>query len=395
MAKPLKKMTVFLLMLTIILMMKPVTAKAQEERCAVYVQVPEDWESPCLWAWDEAGNNAFAAWPGGEMDADKKNEGWYYIWIPSWANHIIINANEGDVQTGELILEGGNVWITVTDPENAQISYEALTDGEIPEYVEKFVIHANVPESWTNPCLRAGAASDGREEFEELPGEPLKKGDDEWYTGKAPIWVDFVSINGNDGAVSTEDISIDPAEIWIEVGEDGSCEFSYDDPNAVAVPDIHVYVKVPGDWESPCLWAWSAPDGTNAFASWPGEAFAEGEDGWLVLETPGWVNSVIINGNKGDVQTTDLSVDTGKDLWVVVEGSEECQVSYEEPEISGEEGKEEITETTDTEETVVKEPAQTQKDEEKTGTGTIVLIVVILVIIVALAVFFVRKKRKA
>ena len=44
----------------------PLTAFAQkgEERAAVYVQVPQDWESPCIWAWDEEGNNAFAAWPG-------------------------------------------------------------------------------------------------------------------------------------------------------------------------------------------------------------------------------------------------------------------------------------------------------------------------------------------
>ena len=26
-----------------------------EERVAVYGQVPEDWENPCIWAWDEEG----------------------------------------------------------------------------------------------------------------------------------------------------------------------------------------------------------------------------------------------------------------------------------------------------------------------------------------------------
>lgn len=77
-----------------------VLAENGEERVAVYVQVPEDWENPCIWAWDEEGNNAFAAWPGEEMDADRGNEGWYYLWIPSWADHVIVNADEGDVQTG-------------------------------------------------------------------------------------------------------------------------------------------------------------------------------------------------------------------------------------------------------------------------------------------------------
>ena len=48
-------------------------------------------------------------------------------------------------------------------------------------------------------------------------------------------------------------------------------------------------------------------------------------------EIPGWVNSIIVNGNEGSVQTTDISIDPGKDLWVVVNGPEDFNVSYEEP----------------------------------------------------------------
>lgn len=285
-----------------------------------------------MWAWDEDGNNAFDTWPGGETEAYTDNEGWYYLHIPSWANHVIVNANEGSVQTSELILEGGNVWIVVEDAENAAVSYEALTDGNIPEYVEKFAIHANVPESWEAPCLWAWSAPDGTNAFDAWPGAALKPDGDGWYTGKAPIWVNSVIINANDGSVQTEDISIDPAELWITVSEDGSYDFSYDDPNAVSAPDISVNVKAPTDWSAPCLWAWSAPDGTNVFTSWPGEPFAEGEDGWLTLSVPGWVNSVIVNGNEGSVQTADISVETGKDIWLIVTGSEEYEVFYEKPE---------------------------------------------------------------
>lgn len=232
MTKSLKKIAAFLSMFAMaFVLFLPMQAKADEERTALFVQVPDDWENPCVWAWDEDGNNAFDAWPGGEAEADTANEGWYYIYIPAWANHVIVNANEGNVQTGEILLEGGNAWITVEDADNASVSYEALTQGDIPEYVEKFIIHASVPESW----------------------------------------------------------------------------------------------------ESPCLWAWSAPDGTNAFASWPGEPFAEGEDGWLTLTVPGWINSIIVNGNEGSVQTSDISVETGKDIWLVVTGAEEYELSYEKP----------------------------------------------------------------
>ena len=52
---------------------------------------------------------------------------------------------------------------------------------------------------------------------------------------------------------------------------------------------------------------------------------------WYTIEVPGWINSVIINANEGSVQTTDLSVEVGKDVWIVVSDAENATVSYEEP----------------------------------------------------------------
>ncbi len=396
MAKLLKKFTMFLFIFAMAFaVFTPMSVRAEEERVAVYVKAPEDWSGPCLWAWDEDGNNAFAAWPGGEMEQDKNNEGWYYIWIPSWADHFIISANEGNVQTGELISDGGNAWIIIEDAENAEISYDALTQGDIPEYVEKFQVHVKVPDSWEMPCI--WAQSDGTNEFEEWPGEALKEGEDGWYTGKVPVWAKSIVLSGNEGSALTEDIFIDPAEVWVTVEEDGSCDFSYNDPNAVDVPNINVYVKAPEDWEGVCMWAWSAPDGTNAFVSWPGEAFAEGENGWLTIQVPGWINSIIVNANEGNVQTTDISVETGKDVWILVTGPEEYEVSYEE--LTVEEASEETSETAEeteeaTTEEAAEEPAQVQAEaESQANTAVIALIVVVCVIIIALAAFFVIKKR--
>ena len=403
MVKAVKKITQMICVFTMaVAFLCPMSANAEEERSAVYVQVPEDWQSPCVWAWDEEGNNAFEAWPGGETEADAGNEGWYYIWIPTWADHVIVNANEGSVQTGELILEGGNAWITVEDAENAAVSYEALTQGEVPEYVEKFEIHAKVPGSWEVPCLWAWSAPDGTNAFEAWPGETLKQEDDGWYTGKAPVWVNSVIINANEGSVQTEDISIDPAELWITVEENGSSTFSYDDPNAVSAPDINVNVQAPADWETPCLWAWSAPDGTNAFAAWPGEPFAADEDGWLTMAVPGWINSVIVNGNAGSVQTTDISVETGKDIWLVVTGPEAYEVFYEKPAAAAEESKEEAvndTETGDGAKQTEAEPAadtaaDTQTAETGVSTGVIVLIVAVCIVVIALAVYVVKRRKE-
>ena len=137
-------------------------------------------------------------------------------------------------------------------------------------------------------------------------------------------------INANGGTVQTADIKdLDPADLWITVNADQTFDVTYDDPTAPKAADITVYAYVPEDWAEPCLWAWSHPDGTNAFVSWPGEAFEKGEDGVYKITVPGWINSVIVNANGGTVQTADLRVEAGKDLYVTVVSAEEATVAYE------------------------------------------------------------------
>ena len=191
------------------------------------------------------------------------------------------------------------------------------------------MVHAKVDETWEAPCLWAWSAPDGTNAFAAWPGEEMKAGEDGWYSIKVPVWVNSIIVNANEGTVQTEDISIDPAELWVTVAADGTYDFSYKNPDQAEIPNVTIHVSAPADWNGPCLWAWSAPDGTNAFAAWPGEALEASDNGWLVKEIPGWVNSVIVNGNEGSVQTTDISVETGKDIWLVVNGPEDYTVSYE------------------------------------------------------------------
>lgn len=372
----------------------PLAVSAVEEtRVAINVQVPEDWSNPCIWAWDADGNNAFSAWPGGEMEANSSNDGWYYIWIPSWATHVIVNANEGSVQTEELILDGTNAWITIT-ADGAEISYDAMTEGDTPAYVETFNIYAKVDATWENPCLWAWSAPDGTNAFDAWPGGAMEEGENGWYSVKAPTWVNSIIINGNEGTVQTADIAVDPADLWVTVQADGTFEFSYTDPDQAAVPNITVSVMAPAEWVDPCLWAWSAPDGTNVYTTWPGEALVAGENGWLTKEIPGWVNSVIVNGNEGSVQTTDISIDTGVNTWIVVTGPDAFEVFYEEPVIEA------ATEVIETPETV-EEPAQEvvaeiEETQESNTSGLVLYIVggILVVAAVVVVVVVINKKKK-
>lgn len=390
MRKSIKRIYALLCMVVMFVMMIPAmafAAEADETKVAINVKVPDDWQNPCVWAWDEDGNNAFEAWPGEECEATPDNEGWYYVWVPDWANHVIVNANAGEVQTGELVLDGKDAWITVSDADNAEISYDAQTTGATPEYTEKFLIHAKVDDSWENPNLWAWSAPDGTNAFEAWPGKAMTAGEDGWYTAKAPTWVNSIIINANNGDVQTEDLSIDPAEIWVTVAEDGTADFSYTDPEKAEIPNVTVHVKAPSDWENPNLWAWSAPDGTNAFASWPGEALEE-NNGWLTKEIPGWVNSIIVNGNDGSVQTSDISIETEKDVWVVVTDAENYEVTYEEPDATA-------IDTTATDAAVEETTTETVATENTQQSSTPVVLIIIIVIVLAVIVAAVVTKKKS
>ena len=290
MRKSIKRIYALLCMVVMFVMMIPsmaFAAEADETKVAINVKVPDDWQNPCVWAWDEDGNNAFEAWPGEECEATPDNEGWYYVWVPDWANHVIVNANAGEVQTGELVLDGKDAWITVSDADNAEISYDAQTTGDTPEYTEKFLIHSKVDDSWENPNL----------------------------------------------------------------------------------------------------WAWSAPDGTNAFASWPGEALEE-NNGWLTKEIPGWVNSIIVNGNDGSVQTSDISIETEKDVWVVVTDAENYEVTYEEPDATA-------IDTTATDAVAEETTTETVATENTQQSSTPVVLIIIIVIVLAVIVAAVVTKKKS
>lgn len=383
------------ILVSVLLMMSvlSVTAFAAEgdEMVPVVVKVPEGWDAPNLWAWADDGTNAFAAWPGEEMEA--LTEGWYYTYVPGYVQNVIVNANQGTdaaVQTDGIVVEAGReVWIAVSQDTTVSVSYEAQMRGEIPAYVEKFVVHAYVPLSWKTVNLWAWSAPDGTNAFEAWPGAAMKEGEDGWFTGKVPTWVNSLIVNGNEGSVQTEDISIEAKELWITVYEDLTYELSYEDPNK-AVDNITVHAQIPADWEAPCCWAWSAPDGTNAFTSWPGEALTLDGD-WYTIQVPGWINSVIINGNEGTVQTTDLSVEAGKSIWIVVTDAEKAVVSYEEP--AAEAAPVETAAETTEAPAAATEPAPAA-EENGSNTGVIIGVVAAVVVLGGAAVVLARKKKK-
>ena len=314
-----------------ILLLSTNVSLADEQNILVYVELPDDWTEPSLWAWGEDGTNAFDAWPGEKLISDENNPGWFYLYVPSYVSSIIVNANEAAVQTSDLQTNLKNVWVSVKNAEEVVVSNDQMTEGDFPEPVKTIQINAYVPEDWVMPSLWAWSAPDGTNAFPNWPGEEMDSSPDGWYSLKVGDWINSVIINANMGAIQTQDISIEPRNVWIVIEAPDQVTVSYEKPVMASSEEdmITIHAKTPSDWLMPSLWAWSAPDGTNVFPNWPGQELDE-KDGWYTYSIPNWVNSIIINGNLGSVQTSDISIDP-KDVWVVVNEDASFEVFYVNP----------------------------------------------------------------
>ena len=97
-----------------------------------------------------------------------------------------------------------------------------------------------------------------------------------------------------------------------------------------------VYTLVPTSWATPGCWAWERVGSTdyNAFDQWPGQTMQwNGE--FYTTTAPSSINYVIINGAEGSLQTEDIAIDAGRDVWVIIDAKGEYYtLFYTEPTVA-------------------------------------------------------------
>ncbi len=114
----------------------------------------------------------------------------------------------------------------------------------------------------------------------------------------------------------------------------GLCGTAFAAEPALAVPDtpdpgmFFVHASVPASWKNPGAWAWSGD--RNVFDAWPGEAM-EPDGDWYTIQIPDWADHFIVNANGGKVQTEDLDIQPGKEVWITVQADGSAKLSYDEP----------------------------------------------------------------
>ena len=96
--------------------------------------------------------------------------------------------------------------------------------------------------------------------------------------------------------------------------------------------NVTIHAQMPEGSATPNLWAWNGTD--NAFDTWPGQAMTLNGD-YYEIEVPNWVTGMIINTDGDNDKSADITVEAGKDVWLVCtvgdDGKLVAEVYYEDP----------------------------------------------------------------
>lgn len=187
----------------------------------VHAYVPSDWGTPRLWAWSSSTQEElYDSWPGQTMS---RSGDYYTAQIPTWVDSILINGQEGNVQTIDHTIETGReVWVVVHGT-SSSVSYSQPTIVNPGTATgETITMYAYLPDSWSTPRCWAWSSVTEENAFAAWPGEAMILGDGLYYI-ELPAWIDSFLINANDATVQTADLSVEPGrDFWVSIADDGT-----------------------------------------------------------------------------------------------------------------------------------------------------------------------------
>jgi len=313
----------------------PLALHASEElgQSIVFVQVPDGWETPRIWAWGARGDASPIGWPGNLYLMEVPgNPGWHYIWIPNDKDAGLINAvyNGDGIQTGGFDLPTYPIWVTIDGPGyDFTVTAEPQTTGEIPPAT--VAIFAYLPDGWETPRVWAwGPRGDvsptgwpGSLYMRHVPDNPG------WFFFHVPADTAGALINASyDGdTIQTGGFGLYFQNTWVTIDGPGYDFTDTHTPQTVGpVPQMYtvIFAQFPEEWETPRLWAWG-PRGDASPTGWPGSLYFNQDPhnpGWYYVHVPVDKEAGLINASYdgGTIQTNGFDLPYAP-IWMTVTGT--------------------------------------------------------------------------
>lgn len=330
----------------------------------IHVDVPDEWATAYVWAWDANQKNAFDAWPG--LQLTKGADGYYTGNVPSGYTNLVIAEKDGGAQTIDINnVEPKELWIVLGNKNGEgkhEYSIGYSKDSVAPPASNPGgnggdsgnVGGAAIDVSALNSMALVGTGIPGVGEWN--PGDAagdMTKVSDGVYSKVIAVtagtamqfkmaandtWDGGANLGAaEEGVVVTLGQKIDlindggSKDLSLSATKDCNLKFTVTIADGAASllveetdeepttnpggsstvtpggPTVTVYAKVPADWSDVRVWAWNDSQ-QNASPTWPGDLImTKGDDGWYSVEVPQGYPNLLINANGGTVQTEDVA----------------------------------------------------------------------------------------
>lgn len=287
------------------------------------VIVPDSWvangENINLHYWNSFNLVSGTEWPGETMT--KNADGTYSLTVPNYANYIIVN--NGSVQTSDYKLPATSAnMITLEVGENKAVS--VVNEATV-------AVDVSVPDSWGGVYLYYWNDT-GVEgvDYPAWPGTAMFANGSKYELTIPGSMTGMIVNSGEarDAGNQTGTLTVpDSGNVSVEIKE--ICATASTISNSTVTNEtFKVTVQVPESWtangEPINLHHWKSGGSSS---EWPGVPMTKNEDGTFSLEISSENDYVIINN--GAVQTSDLAVVSGKDVFIKVNEDYSVLRTYE------------------------------------------------------------------
>lgn len=331
----------------------------------VHAYVPEGWSDVRVWAWDDNDKNPTSAdWPG-DIVMTKGADGWYTVEVPYGYANMLINANNGGVQTDDVkgIDLSKEIWIVCGDrsheyytskPANVNVGGGNNNGGNNDGGNAG---GAGIDVSALNSMALVGTGIPGVGEWNpgDAAGDMTKVSDGvfskviavtagtsmQFKLAANDIWDGGANLGAaEEGVVVALGKKVDlindggSKDLSLTAAKDCNLKFTLTIANGAASllveetteepstnpgggsagapvdgPTVTVYAKVPADWKDVRVWCWTDSNGNPSNqGDWPGNfTMTKGDDGWYSVEIPQGYPNLLISGNNGSAQTADIT----------------------------------------------------------------------------------------
>ena len=282
----------------------------------------EGWARVRAYIFGASNGEVLGGWPG--KAATRDGDRWWYIDVEADRPFYVIFNNGSNAQTADIqITDSTHVYVTKDGVYATKEEAEESIPNLKPFVSASTTVWFYNSLGWENVCAYAWGTYNA-DPLGRWPGsQAIRYEDTDWWyiTCPFPAPFDIIFNDGREGGAQTQGVRI--TNSWnVYTTYQANMKYSSREAAEAAVGgNMKVYFYNTNGWSEVYAYTWGGVRGEE-FGAWPGMlATRESEDSyWYYVEVLAGTHMNIIFSNGEDEQTSDVTVDDSKHLYITVKG---------------------------------------------------------------------------